>query len=66
MGQISASFIQRRFKVGYARAGRIIDQMEARGLISGYEGSKPRQVLISKERWEELKMGTPTDETSVE
>lgn len=56
LGQASASFIQRRFKVGYARAGRIIDQMEARGIISGYEGSKPRQVLISKERWEELKM----------
>lgn len=60
MGQASASFIQRRFKVGYARAGRIIDQMEARGIISGYEGSKPRQVLISKERWEELKMSNPT------
>ena len=56
IGQASASFIQRRFKVGYARAGRIIDQMEARGIISGYEGSKPRQVLISKDRWEELKM----------
>ena len=57
MGQASASFIQRRFKVGYARAGRMIDQMEARGIISGYEGSKPRQVLISKEQWYELKMG---------
>ena len=55
IGQASASFIQRRFKVGYARAGRIIDQMEARGIISGYEGSKPRQVLMSRERWEELK-----------
>lgn len=55
-GQASTSFVQRRFKVGYARAGRIIDQMEARGIISGYEGSKPRQVLMSKERWEELKM----------
>ena len=62
MGQASASFIQRRFKVGYARAGRIIDQMEARGIISGYEGSKPRQVLISKERWEELKMSKPSVE----
>ena len=50
----SASFIQRRFKVGYSRAGRIIDQMEERGIISGYEGSKPRQVLITKERWAEL------------
>ena len=66
-GQASTSFIQRRFKVGYARAGRIIDQMEARGIISGYEGSKPRQVLMSKERWQELKMGpVPEGEEKVE
>lgn len=57
--QASTAFIQRRFKVGYARAGRIIDQMEERGIISGYQGSKPRDVLMSKERWEELKMGAP-------
>ena len=55
--QASTSFIQRRFKVGYARAGRIIDQMEERGIISGYQGSKPREVLMSKERWQELNMG---------
>ena len=54
--------IQRKFNVGYARAGRIIDQMEERGIISGYQGSKPRQVLMSKERWEELKMGTPSED----
>ena len=59
-GQASTSFIQRRFKVGYARAGRIIDQMEQRGIISGYQGSKPREVLMTKERWEELKM-SPSD-----
>ena len=53
-GQASTSFIQRRFKVGYARAGRIIDQMEERGIISGYQGSKPREVLMTKERWDEL------------
>jgi len=58
IGQASTSFIQRRFKVGYARAGRIIDQMEARGIISGYEGSKPRRILITPERWQELKMTT--------
>ena len=62
-GQASTSFIQRRFKVGYARAGRIIDQMEQRGIISGYQGSKPREVLMSKERWQELKMA-PTDGNS--
>ena len=66
-GQASTSFIQRRFKVGYARAGRIIDQMEQRGIISGYQGSKPREVLMSKERWQELKMApTDTRENSVE
>ena len=56
--QASTSFIQRRFKVGYARAGRIIDQMEERGIISGYQGSKPREVLVTKERLEELKMAS--------
>ncbi len=61
-GQASTSFIQRRFKVGYARAGRIMDQMEARGIISGYEGSKPRQVLMTKERLQELKTATPATE----
>ncbi len=66
LGQASASFIQRRFKVGYARAGRIIDQMEARGIISGYEGSKPRQVLITKERLEELKMAKTPENVNTE
>ena len=60
--QASTCFIQRRFKVGYARAGRIIDQMEERGVISGYQGSKPREVLMSKERWEELKMSTDSQQ----
>ena len=61
-GQASTSYIQRKFKVGYARAGRIIDQMEERGVISGYQGSKPRQVLMTIERWQELKM-SPNDIT---
>ena len=61
-GQASTSFIQRRFKVGYARAGRIIDQMEERGIISGYQGSKPREVLITKERLAELKMSDSLEE----
>ena len=63
MGQASASMLQRKFKIGYSRAGRIVDQMEARGLISGYDGSKPRQVLISKEEWQELKMGNNSNNT---
>ena len=66
MGSASASMLQRRFKIGYSRAGRIIDQMEERGLISGYDGSKPRQVLVSKAEWQELKMGvsnTDNDDT---
>lgn len=54
LGQISASMIQRKFRVGYARAGRIVDQMEERGIISESQGSKPRKVLISKEEWEEM------------
>ena len=57
-GQASTSFIQRRFKVGYARAGRIIDQMEERGVISGYQGSKPREVLWTVEKLAELNMAS--------
>jgi S-DNA-T family DNA segregation ATPase FtsK/SpoIIIE len=45
-GTASVSMIQRRLRVGYTRAGRLIDMLERRGIISGYEGSKPRQVLV--------------------
>lgn len=55
-GQASTSLLQRRLKLGYARAARIMDMMEEKGIIGPYEGSKPRQVLISKERWIEMKM----------
>lgn len=51
METVSASMLQRRFKIGYSRAGRIIDQMEARGIVSSNCGSMPRKVLISKEEW---------------
>lgn len=54
-GQASASYIQRKFKVGYARAARIIDQLEERGIVGPHEGSKPRKVLITKEELEEMK-----------
>ena len=50
LGQISTAMVQRRMKVGYARAGRIIDQMEQRGLISGANGSKPREVYSERIR----------------
>lgn len=52
--QASTSFIQRRFKIDYARAGRIIDQMEERGIISRYQGTKPREVLMTLEEWNKL------------
>jgi S-DNA-T family DNA segregation ATPase FtsK/SpoIIIE len=44
----SVSLIQRRLRVGYTRAGRLIDMLERRGIISGYEGSKPRRVLVGE------------------
>ena len=50
--QASISAIQRRFRVGYARAGRIIDQMTRRGIISEQDGSKPRNILVTREEYE--------------
>jgi S-DNA-T family DNA segregation ATPase FtsK/SpoIIIE len=47
MGTASTSMLQRRLRLGYTRAGRVIDMLERRGVISGYEGSKPRQVLVT-------------------
>lgn len=55
-GQASASLIQRKFKVGYARAARIIDQLEQKGIVGVFEGSKPRQVLMSKQQLMERQM----------
>ena len=53
-GQASVSMLQRRMRVGYARAGRLIDEMAARGLVSQSEGSKSREVLITREQYIEL------------
>ncbi len=53
-GQASISMLQRRLRLGYARAARMIDQMEARGIVGGYEGSKPRQILITKDQYHEM------------
>ena len=54
-GQASVSYIQRKFRVGYSRAARIIDQLEERGIVGGHEGSKPRKVLISKEELDQMR-----------
>ena len=58
-GQASVSMLQRRLKLGYARAARIVDEMEERGYVGPFEGSKPRQLLITKEQWEQIKGGSP-------
>ena len=62
MGQASTSMLQRRCKLGYARAARIMDEMEQEGIIGPYEGAKPRPVLINRQQWIERKMAqdTPT------
>ena len=54
-GMASVSMLQRRLKLGYARAARLVDQLEDKGIVGPFEGSKPRQVLITKDQWQELK-----------
>ena len=54
VGQASVSMLQRRLKLGYSRAARLVDQMEEKGVVGPFEGSKPRQLLITKEQWAEM------------
>lgn len=64
-GQASTSMLQRRLKLGYARAARIVDEMEERGIVGPFSGSKPRELLITKEQWDARKTAAenpPVDE----
>ena len=60
-GQASTSLLQRRCKLGYARAARIMDEMEQKSIIGPYEGAKPRAVLISRQQWLEMQMNRPDE-----
>jgi len=57
LGQASTSVLQRRLKLGYSRAGRLMDQLEEAGIVGAHRGSKPREVLISRAQWQAMREG---------
>ncbi len=59
-GQASVSLLQRRLKLGYARAARIVDEMEELGVVGPFQGSKPRTILVTKEQWAAMRNGQPS------
>ncbi len=63
-GQASTTLIQRKLRVGYARAARIVDELEERGIVGPFEGSKPRRVLITKNQWLEMNAMSPSESSN--